>query len=55
MYGDVEKITGDTAILIEPNNNELLSKGLNKILSMDSKKRKLWDQKAEEKSRKNTQ
>ena len=39
--GDVEKITGNTAILVEPNNNELLSKGLNKILSMDRKKREI--------------
>ena len=28
-------------ILVEPNNNELLSKGLNKILSMDSKKKNM--------------
>lgn len=47
--GDVEKITGDTAILIEPNNNELLSKGLNKILSMDSKKRKIMGSKGRRK------
>ena len=47
--GDVEKITGDTAILVEPNNNELLSKGLNKILSMDSKKRKIMGSKGRRK------
>ena len=47
--GDVEKITGDTAILVEPNNNELLTKGLNKILSMDSKKRKIMGSKGRRK------
>jgi glycosyltransferase involved in cell wall biosynthesis len=47
--GDVEKITGNSAILVEPNNNEVLTKGLNKILSMDNKKRKIMGTKGRRK------
>ena len=37
--GDVQKITGNNAILVQPKNKKLLSKGLCEILNMDNEKR----------------
>jgi len=37
--GDVEKITGNTAILVQPKNKKSLSKGLCEMLNMDNEKR----------------
>lgn len=37
--GDVQKITGNNAILVQPKNKKLLSKGLCEMLNMDNEKR----------------
>lgn len=37
--GDVEKITGNNAILVQPKNKKLLSKGLCEMLNLDDEKR----------------
>lgn len=37
--GDVQKITGNNALLIQPKNKKLLSKGLCEMLNMDNEKR----------------
>ena len=37
--GDVQKITGNNAILVQPNDKKLLTKGLCEMLNMDKKKR----------------
>ena len=50
--GDVKKITGDNAILVQPKNKDSLSKGLTEMLSMDNQKRQSMGLKGREKMEK---